>query len=236
MQAPTQEEITSSRKILIETDPDSHAVLTHDAAVSRLFPRLRLAQTSNPDGTSISALDTFETAWHVIDSLTTQRGFMGEKQVALLVRLMGYAQTGELIAGADLGDINNMLRKPGPSCRVYGWTIPEGKSFDKSPSPEEAMLADAIMIEGGKYQYGVLDGEAAREVFRRSGLDNRTLATIWELVDAECRGFLVEKGVLRMLRLISCAQRGLRLHARLYESREHRSEASSASMLRLTPL
>ena len=148
---------------------------------------------------------------------------MKERQVAQLVRLMGYAQIGEIIAGADLGDISNMLRKPGPSCRIYGWTVPESKSFDKSPSPQEAMLADAIMIEGGKYQYGVLDGEAARDLFRRSGLDNQTLGIIWELVDAEGRGFLDEKGVLRMLRLISSAQRRLRLHARLYEDREWRS-------------
>ncbi|KIM22154.1 hypothetical protein M408DRAFT_56029, partial [Serendipita vermifera MAFF 305830] len=67
-------------------------------------------------------------------------------------------------------------------------------------------------------EYGVLDGEAARDVFRRSGLDNKTLATIWELVDENERGFLEQKGVLRMLRLISCAQRGQRLHARKYEN------------------
>jgi hypothetical protein len=223
MQAPTKEETNSAWKILMGTDPDSHAVLTHDAAITKLLPRLRLPTTSNPDGTTSSALDTFETAWHVIDNLTSQEGFMKKEQVAQLVRLMGYAQIGEVITGADLGDISNMLRKPGPSCRLYGWTVPAGKSFDNPPSPQEAMLADAILIEGGKYQYRILDGEASRDVFRRSGLDNQTLAIIWELVDAEARGFLDEKGVLRMLRLISCAQRRLRLHARLYEDREWRS-------------
>jgi hypothetical protein len=222
MQAPTKEEKNSAWQILIATDPDSHAVLTRDAAITKLLPRLRLPTTSNPNGTTSSALDTFKTAWHVIDSLTSQEGFMKIEQVAQLVRLMGYAQIGEVIAGADLGDISNMLRKPGPSCRIYGWTVPDGKSFDNPPSPQEAMLADAILIEGGKYQYRILDGEASRDVFRRSGLDNRTLAIIWELVDAEARGFLDEKGVLRMLRLISCAQRRLRLHARLYEDREWR--------------
>jgi len=219
MQAPIQDEITSSRKILIETDPDSRAILTHDAAVALLFPRLRLPRTSSPGGTKTDGLENFETAWRVIDSLASQEGFMRQDQVMQLVRLMGYAQTGEKIAGADLKDISNMLQRPGPSCRIYGWTVPEGHSFEKAPSPEEAMLADAILIEGGKYQYGILDGEAARDVFRRSGLDNTTLASIWELVDEDGRGFLKEKEVFRMLRLISCAQRGLRLHARQYENR-----------------
>ena len=216
MQAPTQEEITTSRRILLETDPSSLAVVTYDAAKDKLFPRLRLSKTASPDGSMISGIETFETAWRVVDS--SQDGFLKMKEVAQLVRLMGYAQTGEVITGADMGDISNMLRRPGPSCRIYGWTIPEDKSFDKPPSPAEAMLVDAILIEGGKHEYGVLDGDAAKDVFRRSGLDNKTLAVIWELVDHDGRGFLEEKGVLRMLRLISCAQRGLRVHARSYEN------------------
>lgn len=228
MQAPTQEETTTSRKILLETDPSSLAVLTYDAAKTRLFPRLRLSNTLNKDNTTSTGLETFETAWRVIDS--SQEGFLRKKEVAQLVRLMGYAQTGETIAGADMGDISNMLRRPGPSCRIYGWTIPEERSFVKSASPAEAMLVDAIMIEGGKYDYGVLDGEAAKGVFRRSGLDTKTLAMIWELVDEGGRGFLEEKAVLRMLRLISCAQRGLRLHARQYENRKHFSHASKTRL------
>lgn len=153
---------------------------------------------------------TFASLWKIVD--TENAGFLSFKQISQLVRLIGYAQTDEPNISRTL------LRKPGPTCRIDGWTVPLGKKFEKPCSEEEEILVKAIMRESDPEGLGIIEGLKAKPLLRRSGLPNETLARIWEIVDESKRGFLVADDLKRILRLISCAQRNLPLHSRQYEN------------------
>ncbi|KAG8755665.1 hypothetical protein FRC14_003774 [Serendipita sp. 396] len=195
-QAPTKGESDIARAILEHTDRESLAVLTTDAA-RELPVRVHLPES------------TMRAIWSIVDS--EKAGFLSFKQVTRLVRLVGYAQTREPIK-------RELLRTAGPTCRIDEWTVPLGKTFEKPCNEEEQILVNAIMKEADPDGFGILDGNAAKNVMSRSGLPNGTLAEIWEIVDEGQRGFLEARDLKRIIRLISCAQRGERLHARQYEN------------------
>ncbi|KAG8834455.1 hypothetical protein FRC17_008677 [Serendipita sp. 399] len=198
-QAPTKEESDIARVILQHTDRESLAVLTSDAA-RELSARVHIPPS------------TMSAIWNILDN--DKAGFLNFKQVTRLVRLVGYAQTREPIN-------RELLRTAGPICRIDEWTVPKGKSFENPCNEEEQILVDAIMKEADPDRFGILDGNSARNVMCRSGLPNDILAEIWEIVDEAKRGFLDATDLKRILRLISCAQRGERLHARQYENRAY---------------
>jgi hypothetical protein len=198
MQAPTPDEQRAARIILQNTDKDSLALLTGESA-RLLQPLVHLPAS------------TLSKIWNLVDQEGT--GFLTFDQIPQFVRLIGYAQTNEPLTHA-------LLRKPGPECRIDGWTHPKGMNWEQNCSEEEKELVIAIMNENDKEEYGVLDGTTAKAVLRRSGLPNEILGEIWDLVDDPPKGFLVDKDLKKALRLISCAQRGLKLHKRLYEHRK----------------
>ena len=206
---PTQEEKEITRTILKHTDRESLAVLTADAA--RAIPPL--VHLSQP---------TVVTLWKLVD--TEDAGFLNTNQVAQLVRLIGYAQTAERNLSRTL------LRKPGPTCRIDGWTVPPGTNFEKPCSEEEEILVKAILRENDPEGLGIIEGSKSKPLLRRSGLPNETLARIWEIVDQSKRGFLVADDIKRVLRLVSCAQRDLPLHSRQYENRTSASPSPSKSV------
>lgn len=197
MQAPTPDEQRAARIILQNTDKESLAILTSESA-RLLQPLVHLPA------------NILSKIWSLIDQEGT--GFLTFDQIPQFVRLIGYAQTNEPLT-------RSLLRKPGPECRIDGWTHPKDMNWEQKCSEEELGLVVAIMNENDKEQYGVLDGTTAKAVLRRSGLPNEILGEIWDLVDDPPKGFLVDKDLRKALRLISCAQRGIKLHKRLYEHR-----------------
>lgn len=190
MEAPTKDELEIARIILKHVDKDSLAVLTGDAARD-LQPLVKLPAP------------VLAQIWSIVDP--TGAGFLKFNEIVQFVRLIGYAQTNEPNISRSL------LRKAGPVARIDGWTAPKGTSYDKPCDEPEKMLLEAIMREADPDGYGILDGDAAKTVLRRSGLPNGTLSEIWDLVDDTQKGFLQAGDLRRALRLISCAQRGLRL-------------------------
>jgi hypothetical protein len=199
MEAPTKDELEIARIILKHVDKDSLVVLTGDAARD-LQPLVKLPAP------------TLAQIWSIVDP--TGAGFLKFDEIVQFVRLIGYAQINEPNISRSL------LRKAGPVARIDGWTAPKGTSYDKPCDEPEKMLLEAIMREADPDGYGILDGDAAKTVLRRSGLPNGTLSEIWDLVDDTQKGFLQAGDLRRALRLISCAQRGLRLHPRQYENRK----------------
>lgn len=198
MQPPTSEERNVADIILQRTDKDSLAVLTGDAARA-IQPLVHLPP------------NILGKIWNIVDQNGT--GFLTFDQITQFVRLIGYAQTNEPLT-------RSLLRKPGPECRIDGWTHPKDKNWEQPCSDEEFLLLEAIIKENDKEGYEILDGPTAKAVLRRSGLPNETLGEIWDIIDDPPKGFLVATDLRKALRLISCAQRGLRLHRRQYETRK----------------
>jgi hypothetical protein len=230
-QPANKEEQHVAQKILEWTDPEPQQSLRYDVAVKHLFPRLLLPELFHQDGLMTSPIATFNAAWQVIiwlkvqkKGLRTDPRSLRYNRVEQLVRLLGYAQTGEVIAGVEPEVIvYNMLQTPGPSCRVYDWIFPLDQEIFEPANGSEDDLMLAIMVQGGQYLDGkaTLERQAAWVVLQRSKLHNDVLALIWNLVDPHNLGYLTRRGVVKMLRLISCASRGMRLHPRLVENREH---------------
>jgi epidermal growth factor receptor substrate 15 len=193
----TSDEERTARIILQHTDKDSLTVLTRESA-QLLQPLVHLPT------------NILSKIWDIVDQDET--GFLTSDQIPRFVRLIGYAQTNEALT-------RTLLQKPGPECRIDGWTHPKDKEWVQHSNEEELELLVAIMRENDKDNYGMLDATTAKAVLGRSGLPNEILGEIWDLVDDPPKGFLVIHDMRKALRLISCAQRGMKLHRRLYEHR-----------------
>lgn len=197
MQLPTSEEILVTTEILKRVDKDQLGVLTAQQAKGLLS----LVQLP---------IEILREIWSIVD--TDSAGFLTEPQIQQFVRLLGYAQTEEPIR-------RTLLRSAGPVCRIQGWTVKKGQVFEEPCDEEEQQLVTLIMDEADPDHYGVLDGATARDILKRSGLPTPILGKIWDIVDNPPKGFLVANDLKRCLRLVSCAQKGERIHSRLYEKR-----------------
>ncbi|EAU88413.1 UBA/TS-N domain-containing protein [Coprinopsis cinerea okayama7 len=175
---PTPAEASLVNQIFLHADPQKLGVITGDAAV-KVF-----------DGSKLPAAVLGE-IWSLADE--DNNGWLSKKGVAIVVRLMGWAQKGEPVSEA-------LIQKPGPLPRIEGIsTVTQqntGMSLPKSPlpyfpplSPQDKEKFDSYFIKYGATN-GLLSGEKARDVFLKSKLPNEQLLQIWNLADTQDRGAL----------------------------------------------
>ncbi|KAH6918767.1 UBA/TS-N domain-containing protein [Coprinopsis sp. MPI-PUGE-AT-0042] len=176
--SPTPAEATLVNQIFLHADPQKLGVITSDAAV-KVF-----------DGSKLPATVLGE-IWAMADE--DNNGWLSRKGVAIVVRLMGWAQKGEAISPA-------LLQKPGPLPRIEGVNSVAqqntGMSLGKTPlpyfpplSPEDRTKFSKIFMNSGPAN-GLLSGEKARDIFLKSKLPNEQLIQIWNLADTQDRGSL----------------------------------------------
>lgn len=175
--SPTPAEATLVNQIFLHADPQKLGVVTSDAAV-KVFEGSKL-----PAG-------VLGEIWALADE--DNNGWLSRKGVAIVVRLMGWAQKGEPVSPA-------LLQKPGPLPRIEGVnTVAQqntGMSLNKTPlafpplSPEDRTKFSKIFMNNGPIG-GLLSGDKARDIFLKSKLPHDQLSQIWNLADTKDRGSL----------------------------------------------
>jgi epidermal growth factor receptor substrate 15 len=75
-------------------------------------------------------------------------------------------------------------------------------------TPEEKQLFGQLFAEADTEKVGVVMGEVAVKFFERTKVPSPVLGMIWQIADAENRGFLTSAGFCMVLRLIGHYQAG----------------------------
>ncbi|KAG9019677.1 hypothetical protein FRB90_011486 [Tulasnella sp. 427] len=130
--------------------------------------------------------------WAIADS--DNNGFLTKKGVAVLIRLLGWAQKGETVN-------EDLLNKVGPLPTIDGLPLP--KPATPTPSTPTIPAARAVpplssedrnkfvrLFLGCGPQNGVISGDKAKDVFLKSNLPMEKLGLIWNLADTQNRGSL----------------------------------------------
>lgn len=92
--------------------------------------------------------------------------------------------------------------------------------YTLTASASELELATQVLATAHCDETGVLNAQAAIDVFGRSGLSFEQLRDIWTLVDQTQSGELSKSELAAALRLIGWAQAGKPLHADLLATGE----------------
>ncbi|KAF9532422.1 hypothetical protein CPB83DRAFT_807813 [Crepidotus variabilis] len=175
----TPAELTLVSQLFAKADPQKLGVLTGDVAV-RIFGGAKLAPI------------TLGEIWNIADE--DNHGWLSKKNVAVAVRLIGWAQKGEKLS-------KSLLNKPGPLAVIEGInTVAQnntGVSSPRSPPPQNfPVLAiqdrskfQTMFIKAGAVN-GILSGDKARDLFLKSKLPHEQLMKIWNLADTQDRGAL----------------------------------------------
>ncbi|AEO71861.1 uncharacterized protein THITE_2124731 [Thermothielavioides terrestris NRRL 8126] len=182
--------------------------------------------------------------WQIADK--ENRGFLTPAGFGLVLRLIGHAQAG---------------REPTAELALQQGPLPRFDGFTPTPAPPappalqaqgtgasgpirippllpEKVAQYAGLFERQPLQNGMLPGEAAKQIFEKSGLPNEILGRIWMLVDTEQRGALaLTEFVIAMHLLTSMKTGALRglpsiLPAALYEAATRRAPVGGAGIPR----
>ncbi|KAH7102677.1 hypothetical protein BKA62DRAFT_769532 [Auriculariales sp. MPI-PUGE-AT-0066] len=156
--------------------------------------------------------------WSIADSLN--EGVLNVDAVAVMVRLIGWAQQGEVVS-------ERLLEKVGPMANVAGFSSEGNPSVDESSSnddpeqprhldtpsefvstPLELQLAQEIMKVADPEYKRVLLGDIAVEILSGSKLSPAVLGNMWSIVDSHNEGFIGLVALTKVLRLIGWAQGG----------------------------
>ncbi|CAM1503964.1 Fc.00g015550.m01.CDS01 [Cosmosporella sp. VM-42] len=220
-----------------QADTDNVGVVTGEIAV-KFFDKTRL------DSRVLGEI------WQIADK--QNRGFLTPAGFGIVLRLIGHAQAGREPTA-------ELALQQGPIPRFDGFGPLPGAPAPPpapiaSPPPPAALQAQgtggpirippltpekvnqyAGLFEHQPLQNGtLLAGDAAKQIFEKSGLPNEILGRIWQLADTEQRGALVlTEFVIAMHLLTSMKMNTLRalpsiLPAGLYEAATRRGPAGPA--------
>lgn len=187
--------------------------------------------------------------WQIADK--ENRGFLTPAGFGMVLRLIGHAQAG---------------REPVPELAFQQGPLPRFEGFTPAPAPPppppalqsqptgapgpirippltpEKVAQYASLFERQNLQNGnMLPGEAAKQIFEKSGLPNEVLGRIWMLADTEQRGALVlTEFVIAMHLLTSMKTGALRalpniLPAALYEAATRRAPVGASIQRQQSP-
>ncbi|KAL2149743.1 hypothetical protein VTH82DRAFT_8395 [Thermothelomyces myriococcoides] len=224
----TPEEKRVYGQLFRQADADNVGVITGDVAV-KFFEKTRL------DSRVLGEI------WQIADQ--ENRGFLTPAGFGMVLRLIGHAQAG---------------REPAPELAFQVGPLPKFEGITTTPAPPPppppALAAQATGAPGSRIppltpekvaqyaglferqnlQNGMLSGEAAKQIFEKSGLPNEVLGRIWMLADTEQRGALVQTEFVIAMHLLTCVKTGtLRslptiLPAALYEAATRRAPVGAS--------
>ncbi|KAL8830484.1 MAG: hypothetical protein Q9170_005713 [Blastenia crenularia] len=212
-------------------DTDKIGVVTGEVAV-KFFERTKLppatlGEVYSPGGSII--------IWQIAD--TENRGLLTPAGFGVVLRLIGYAQSGKPIS------LELALKPGGPLPRFDGIPLPSVPQGSAGPAPlqpqnsgpirvppltqEKAVQYSSLFEESGA-QGGVLAGDTGKQIFERAQLPNEVLGRIWNLADTEQKGSLgLTEFIIAMHLLASYKSGSMRalpqiLPAGLYEAASRR--------------
>ncbi|KAL2160775.1 hypothetical protein VTH06DRAFT_972 [Thermothelomyces fergusii] len=226
----TPEEKRVYGQLFRQADADNVGVITGEVAV-KFFEKTRL------DSRVLGEI------WQIADK--ENRGFLTPAGFGMALRLIGHAQAG---------------REPAPELAFQVGPLPKFEGITTTPAPPppppppalqaqatgapgpirippltpEKVAQYASLFERQDLQNGnMLPGEAAKQIFEKSGLPNDVLGRIWMLADTEQRGALMQtEFVIAMHLLMSIKTGALRglpniLPAALFEAAARRAPAGA---------
>ncbi|KAI4171242.1 MAG: hypothetical protein LQ343_004448 [Gyalolechia ehrenbergii] len=204
-------------------DTDKIGVVTGEVAV-KFFEKTKLPPS------------TLGEIWQMAD--TENRGLLTPTGFGLVLRLIGYAQSGRQVS-PELA-----LKPGGPLPRFDGIPFPHAPQGNTSPAPLQAQNSGPIRVpplsqdkvaqysslfEESGAQGGILSGDTAKQIFERAQLPNEVLGRIWNLSDTEQKGALgLTEFIIAMHLLASYRSGSMRalpqiLPAGLYEAASRRA-------------
>ncbi|KAI4116773.1 MAG: hypothetical protein LQ345_002865 [Seirophora villosa] len=204
-------------------DTDKLGVVTGEVAV-KFFEKTKLPPA------------TLGEIWQIAD--TENRGLLTPAGFGLVLRLIGYAQSGRQ-ASPELA-----LKPGGPLPRFDGIPLPSGPQANAAPAPLQPQTSGPIRVppltqdkvaqysslfESSGAQGGILAGDTAKQIFERAQLPNEILGRIWNLADTEQKGALgLTEFIIAMHLLASYKSGSMRalpqiLPAGLYEAASRRA-------------
>ncbi|KAL2261953.1 hypothetical protein VTK26DRAFT_2910 [Humicola hyalothermophila] len=233
----TPEEKRVYGQLFRQADTENVGVITGDVAV-KFFEKTRL------DSRILGEI------WQIADK--ENRGFLTPAGFGIVLRLIGHAQAG---------------REPAPELALQQGPLPKFEGFTPTPPPPpppppalqaqgtgahgpirippltpEKVAQYAALFERQNLQNGnMLPGEAAKQIFEKSGLPNEVLGRIWMLADTEQRGALVLTEFVIAMHLLTSmktgALRGLPniLPAALYEAATRRAPVGTSISRQQSP-
>ncbi|MCJ1424855.1 hypothetical protein MMC29_002743 [Sticta canariensis] len=174
--------------------------------------------------------------WQIADE--ENRGLLTKAGFGIVLRLIGYAQTGRQVS-AELA-----LKPGGPLPRFDGFAVPphppphvaaaplqpqsSGGPIRVPPLVSEKVAQYSSLFDESGAQNGLLSGETAKQIFERAQLPNEVLGRIWNLADTELKGELgLTEFIIAMHLLASYKNGSMRalpqiLPAGLYEAASRR--------------
>ncbi|KAK9464996.1 hypothetical protein V1512DRAFT_267040 [Lipomyces arxii] len=126
--------------------------------------------------------------WQIADD--QNNGFLNQTSFAIALRLIGYVQNGHRLAP-------ELSSTPGPLPR-----------FDWVPPLNPADRAHYLQLFDSSATNGLLNGNAARDIFVGANLPNKTLGEIWTLADSHDRGALDATEFIIAMHLIQSTLNG----------------------------
>ncbi|KAL1837513.1 hypothetical protein VTJ49DRAFT_3680 [Mycothermus thermophilus] len=225
----TPEEKRVYGQLFRQADSDNVGVVTGDVAV-KFFEKTRL------DSRILGEI------WQIADQ--ENRGFLTPSGFGVALRLIGHAQAGR-------EPVPELALQPGPLPKFEGINITPAPPPPPPPALQaqttgapgpirippltpEKVAQYAGLFERQNLQGNLLPGEAAKQIFEKSGLPNDVLGRIWMLADTEQRGALVlTEFVIAMHLLTSIKTGALRalptiLPAALYEAATRRPHVGAS--------
>ncbi|KAH6622668.1 hypothetical protein F5144DRAFT_336116 [Chaetomium tenue] len=232
----TPEEKRAYGQLFRQADTDNVGVVTGEVAV-KFFEKTRL------DSRVLGEI------WQIADK--ENRGFLTPAGFGIVLRLIGHAQAG---------------REPTPEGALQPGPVPKFDGITTTPAPSppppaiqsqatgapgpirippltpEKVTQYSGLFERQSLQNGsMLPGEAAKQIFEKSGLPNDVLGRIWMLADTEQRGALVQTEFVIAMHLLTSVKTGsLRglpniLPAALYEAATRRGPAGASIQRQQSP-
>lgn len=178
---PSPAEVAVVNAIFTQADPQKLGLVTGEQGV-RVFAGAHLPPATLGD------------IWSLADP--ENNGALTRKGVAVAVRLIGWAQAGELPTA-------ELIDKAGPLPTIDGLQVPAVSSLPaRAPAPISTLpsaLPPLLPTDRTKFLTlfnkanpggGLLNGEQAKNIFVRSKLSVERLNAIWSLVDTTNRGAL----------------------------------------------
>ncbi|KAK3900548.1 hypothetical protein C8A05DRAFT_35809 [Staphylotrichum tortipilum] len=227
----TPEEKRVYGQLFRQADTDSVGVVTGEIAV-KFFEKTRL------DSRILGEI------WQIADK--ENRGFLTPAGFGIVLRLIGHAQAGReptpeiALQPGPIPQFDGFTPAPAPpppppqSLQAQGTGAPGPGPIRIPPLTPEKVSQYSGLFERQNLQSGnMLPGEAAKQIFEKSGLPNDVLGRIWMLADTEQRGALVLTEFVIAMHLLTSvktgALRGLPniLPAALYEAATRRGSTGS---------
>ncbi|KAL2143651.1 hypothetical protein VTI28DRAFT_10158 [Corynascus sepedonium] len=226
----TPEEKRVYGQLFRQADTDNVGVVTGEVAV-KFFDKTRL------DSRVLGEI------WQIADK--ENRGFLTPAGFGVVLRLIGHAQAGReptpelALQIGPLPKFDGITTTsappppPPPALQAQGTGAP-GPIRIPPLTPEKVAQYSGLFERQNLQNGNMLPGEAAKQIFEKSGLPNDVLGRIWMLADTEQRGALVQTEFVIAMHLLTSiktgALRGLPniLPAALYEAATRRGPAGAS--------